>query len=59
MKPLSKTFFSFKSFTDSDFLNGGILQQFSEDNDLPMDITKIDSKLVRFLLLLKDTISFH
>ena len=32
---------------------------FSEDNDQPMDINKIKSQLVRFLLLLKDTVSFH
>jgi len=31
----------------------------SEDNDRPIDINTINSSLVRFLLLLKDTISFH
>lgn len=54
-----KAFFSFTSFNEHDYSSFGMMKLSSEDNDRPIDINTINSSLVRFLLLLKDTISFH
>lgn len=54
-----KTFFSFKSFNETDFGLSRIPGALNEDNDAPIDITTINSSLIRFLLLMKDTVAFN
>ena len=51
--------FSFKSFEESDFNHISFGDRFNEDIDIPIDITTIKSGLVRFLILMKDTVAFH
>ena len=58
-KANSKNFFTFKSFSGSDFSLGSFTNKIDEDQDGPIDITKIKSSLIRFLLLMKNTIDFH
>lgn len=58
-KANSKNFFTFESFSDSDFSLGRFSNKIDEDNDTPIDIDKVKSSLVRFMLLMKNTIDFH
>jgi hypothetical protein len=57
--PDSKTFFSFQTFNEKDYTLESLVANFSEDVDQPKDIDTIKSTLVRFLLLLNDTVTFQ
>jgi hypothetical protein len=57
--PESKTFFNFRSFKESDFDLHSMVNKFSEDIDNPKDIKSIKSSIIRFLVLLNDSIAFN
>lgn len=57
--PDSKTFFRFQTFNEKDYTLEALVANFREDIDQPKDIDTIQSTLVRFLLLLNDTVTFQ
>lgn len=54
-----KTLLNFKSFSDTEFTLNQLSKTMSLDSDAPFEITRTKSSIIRWLLLMKDSIAFH